>query len=93
MKASRVVRATRIDPAVADRVRATVAGLQQAVDPSFTAAQFAEQALTAWCEHMEAEYNDGRGWPPLGSEGVLRPGARLNSPPDLDRGPRQEGAG
>lgn len=72
--AQRVPWAARIDPVVASRVRATVAGLQQ-LDPSFTAGRFTEQAMIAFCERMEAQFNDGRPWPlePTG----LRPGARL----------------
>ncbi len=72
----RVPWASRIDPALGARVRATVIGLQQATDPSFTAGRFTEQALLAWCQRMEAEYNDGQPWP-QDPANQLRRGARI----------------
>lgn len=79
MSARRVPWAARIDPEVAERVRATVAGLQKAVDPSFTAGRFTEQAMVTWCERMEAEFNAGERWPAVDPDTGLRPGARLSS--------------
>ena len=73
---TRIPWAARIEPQIAARVRATVVGLQQAADPSFTASRFTEQALLSWCQRMEAEYNSGEVWPE--AEGRLRPGARIN---------------
>lgn len=66
----------RIDPVITERVKVTVAGLQR-LDPSYTAGRFTEQALTAWCERMEAEYNDGQRWEADVPNQRLRPGRRL----------------
>ena len=66
----------RIDPAITERVRVTVAGLQR-LDPSYTAGRFTEQALTAWCARMEAEYNAGLPWEADVTSQGLRPGRRL----------------
>lgn len=79
MTTRRVPWAARIDPEVADRVRSTVTGLQQSLDPGFTAGQFTEQALVSWCERMEAEFNAGKRWPHVDPATGLRPGARITS--------------
>ncbi len=66
----------RIDPEVLERVRAAVVGLQKSNDPSFTLTRFTEQALIAWCQRMEAEYNDGEQWS-NDPDHHLRRGARI----------------
>ena len=75
---TRIPWAARIEPQLAARVRATVIGLQQAADPSFTASRFTEQALVSWCERMEAEFNAGKRWPQVDARNGLRPGARIH---------------
>lgn len=65
---------TQVSAAVADRARATVAGML-AVDPDFSLAQLTEQALVAEIERLERDHHGGRPWP--GVTRGLRPGRRV----------------
>lgn len=65
---------TQVSPNVADRARATVAGML-AVDPDFSLAQLVEQALASEIARLEREHHGGRPWPGVARR--LRPGRRV----------------
>ena len=54
---------TQVLPSIATRARATVRGVQLATGGAdYSLAQLVEDAITAYCEHLESTYNDGRPW-------------------------------
>jgi hypothetical protein len=68
----------KIDAELKARVAATVIGLQRH-DPTQTQAGFTAAALRAWCEEMEARYNDGQPWEVVPGIGPT-PGRRVQPP-------------
>jgi Centromere-binding protein ParB C-terminal len=66
---------SQVSPATQARVRATVRGMARETGADVSLAQLVEDALDAWCAHLEEQYNGGQRWPTSGRR--LRPGARL----------------
>lgn len=50
-------------PQTQARARAAVRGLRLHVDPGYTLARLVDDALTAWCEHLERTHHEGQPWP------------------------------
>ena len=72
---ARVPYSTQVAPETLERVRATVLGMQRQ-DPTITIAKLTEDALDAWCDQLEREWNDGEAWSPA-AEHRPRRGRRM----------------
>ncbi len=66
---------TQVSSDVQARARATVRGVGFATKADYTLAQLTEDALNAYCQKLEAKYNNREPWPT--SEKRLRPGPRV----------------
>lgn len=72
MSGSRDRFSTQVSADVQARARATVRGVARATQTDYTLAQLTEDALDAYCRHLECLYNDDKPWRP--TDRPLRPG-------------------
>lgn len=72
MSGSRDRFSTQVSTDVQARARAAVRGVARSTQTDYTLAQLTEDALDAYCRHLEGLYNDGKPWRPTGRP--LRPG-------------------
>ena len=72
MSGSRARFSTQVSTAVQARARATVRGVTRATKTDYTLAQLTQDALDAYCRHLEGLYNDGKPWQV--ADTPLRPG-------------------
>lgn len=66
---------TQVSADTQARVRATVRGMAQNAANGYTLAQFADDALAAYCRHLEELYHHGKPWPRSATR--LQPGPRI----------------